>query len=122
MVARKRVSADLLAHALTMPEAWRDTPWADDCVVKVGKKVFAFFGSPAHPPRLGIKLPRSTSFALRCGSVTPSGYGLGRSGWVTVSLDSDDIPERELLRDWIVESYCTIAPKRLSKLLDSATR
>ena len=79
--------------------------------------MFAFFGSPANPARLGVKLPRSAPLALSFASVKPSGYGLGRSGWVTVMLEEKEVPERELLREWIVESYCTIAPKRLSHLL-----
>lgn len=33
----------LRAYALSLPEAWLDHPWGED-VVKVGKKVFVFFG------------------------------------------------------------------------------
>jgi predicted DNA-binding protein (MmcQ/YjbR family) len=36
---------DLLAYSLAKPGAWQDEPWEGDVVVKVGVKIFAFFGS-----------------------------------------------------------------------------
>ena len=37
--------AELLAYCLAKPGAWQDEPWEGDVVVKVGPKIFAFFGS-----------------------------------------------------------------------------
>jgi predicted DNA-binding protein (MmcQ/YjbR family) len=50
----------------------------------------------------------------------PTGYGLGKSGWVTVPLDAEDV-DVEILSDWIEESYRIIAPKRLVAELDRGT-
>jgi plasmid replication initiation protein len=47
----------------------------------------------------------------------PSGYGLGKSGWVTAVFDGNDVPG-ELLVEWLDESYRAVAPKRLVKQLD----
>ena len=38
----------LLDYALGLPETYLDHPWGED-VVKVRKKVFAFFGMPEGP-------------------------------------------------------------------------
>ena len=57
--------------------------------------------------------------ATRSRSRAPSrpGYGLGRSGWVTVPLRAPGMT-LDLLRDWIEESYRIVAPKRLVAELD----
>ncbi len=120
MTRRAHPADDLLAFALTLPEAWEDLPWEEDLVAKVGKKVFVFFGSATRPLAMGVKLPRSAPFALSLPCADPSGYGLGRHLWVTVCLDGKDAPDGDLVRDWIVESYCAIAPKRLVRLLPSS--
>lgn len=106
--------ADLIAHALTYPEAHLDHPWGED-VVKVGKKIFAFFGStdPKYGVLLGVKLPHSAPGALLHDFADPAGYGLGRSGWVSIRHDRGDLPPIEVLQDWIDESYRAVAPKGL---------
>lgn len=110
---------ELVEHALGFPEAWRDTPWEDDLVAKVGKKIFVFFGD-GETPRVGVKLPESAEQALLSGSVTKMAYGLGKWGWVTVALDHPDAPDRGIVEDWIEESYRVVAPKKLVARLDAA--
>lgn len=109
--------AALEAFALGLPGAFTDMPWEDDVVAKVGKKIFVFFG-PDEDPRISVKLPESGEHALATRGATPTSYGLGRHGWVTVPVGSADAPD-ELLCDWIEESYRTIAPKRLVAELDA---
>jgi predicted DNA-binding protein (MmcQ/YjbR family) len=105
---------DLLAFALSLPEAWEDHPWGDT-VVKVRKKIFAFVGEQT----LTVKLEEANAHALSIDGAAPTGYGLGKSGWVTVPVGE---VEDEVLRDWIEESYRLVAPKRLVTQLDSAER
>lgn len=101
----------LRSHALTLPDAHEDHPWGES-VVKVRKKIFVFFGTDgSDEPGLGIKLKSSQPLALAQPGVTPSGYGLGKAGWVSIRI-SADMPF-EMLREWIDESYRTIAPKTL---------
>ena len=65
-----------------------------------------------------VKLEESHSHALSVDGAELTGYGLGKSGWVTVPLRADGI-NVELLRDWIEESYRIVAPKRLVAELDA---
>lgn len=107
--------------ALTYPEAWLDEPWDGDFVVKVRKKVFVFAGADPHDARwpigLGLKLPISKDEALGVPGAEPSGYGLGKWGWVNIPLDPGP-GDPDLIRDWIEESYRAVAPKTLSARLD----
>lgn len=106
----------LLRFALSLPEAHEDHPW-DETVAKVRKKVFVFFGGT--PKLLTVKLAESHEHALSIEGAEPTGYGLGRAGWVNVPVDAPGL-SHELLCDWIEESYRIVAPKRLVTQLDAA--
>jgi len=101
------------AFAADLPEAWEDHPWGET-VYKVGKKVFVFFGSGESGPRLSLtaKLRDGHEEALSFEWVEPSGYGLGKAGWITATVP-DDAPV-DLVLAWILESYRIVAPKRLA--------
>jgi predicted DNA-binding protein (MmcQ/YjbR family) len=107
----------LLAYALSLPEAIEDHPWGET-VAKVRKKVFVFFGG-ATRPLMTVKLVESHPHALATDGAEPTGYGLGKSGWVNVPIDAPEL-DHELLCEWIEESYRIVAPKRLVAALDSA--
>lgn len=115
------VREELRAFALSLPETHEDFPWGET-VIKVNKKVFLFLGldepTEKWSPTFGVKLPASHGHALTVEGAAPSGYGLGKAGWVTVPF-MGELPETEVLIDWVEESYRTIAPKRAIKLLDS---
>ena len=117
----RRIERKLLKLALSYPEAWEDHPWGEN-VVKVGKKIFVFFGVPQKGRLMvGVKLPEGAGFALTFPWAEPSGYGLGKAGWVTCEFTTADDPPVGLLEDWIDESYRTVAPKKLVKQLDGAS-
>ena len=109
------VRAELLAFALSLPEVVEDHPW-DMTVAKVRKKVFAFFGGDPTRNRITVKLVESHGHALSIDGAEPAGYGLGKAGWVTVPVDAPGV-DHDLLCDWIEESYCIVAPKRLVAML-----
>jgi len=112
MAAQAQLRKRLLEYALTKPEAYLDHPWGED-VTRVRKKVFVFFGTAGSSDLgMGVKLPDSAPLALAQPGVTPSGYGLGDSGWVNIRFDASKLPF-EVLRDWIDESYRAVAPKKL---------
>jgi predicted DNA-binding protein (MmcQ/YjbR family) len=107
----------LRTFALSLPEATEDHPWGED-VIKVRGKIFVFLGS-AGSRRMTVKLEESHSHALSIDGAELTGYGLGKSGWVTVPLRAEGV-SLPLLRDWVEESYRIVAPKRL--LADFDTR
>ena len=113
----KRAEDELIAYAATFPGAWVDHPW-EHTVMKVGKKVFVFFGLPRGGLRVTCKLPHTFDVALstfRFAEAT--GYGLGASGWVTATFDGKDEVPVPLLLEWIEESYRAVAPAKLVKQL-----
>jgi predicted DNA-binding protein (MmcQ/YjbR family) len=112
--AIRRAERSLLEHALAFPGAWEDHPWGET-VVKVGTRIFVFFGRGEDGKGLGlsVKLPASADLALSLPFAQPTGYGLGKHGWVTARFGRDDEPPLELLRQWIDESFRAVAPKRV---------
>ncbi|MDA0352860.1 MAG: MmcQ/YjbR family DNA-binding protein [Chloroflexi bacterium] len=105
---------ELIAFALTFPEAWQDFPW-EEPTAKVRKKIFAFFGRrEGECLRVGVKLPETADAILQEPWAEPSSHGLGRHGWVTLGFDDPEDVPIDLLFDLIVESYVAVAPKRLA--------
>ena len=116
----RRIERRLTKLALSYPEAWEDHPWGEN-VVKVGKKIFVFFGVPERGRLyVGVKLPDAAGFALTFPWAEPTGYGLGKAGWVSCTFTTaTDEPPVGLLEDWIDESYRAVATKKLVKQLDA---
>lgn len=114
---QKKAMVRLRKFALSLPEAWEDHPWGEN-VVKVKKKVFVFLGREDGAGGIGfsVKLPESADDALSLDYTEPTGYGLGKSGWVSVHLPKS--PDVELYESWIEESYRSVAPKKLAAKLD----
>jgi predicted DNA-binding protein (MmcQ/YjbR family) len=112
------IESDLRDFAMEFPEAHEDRPWGH-IAVKVKKKAFVFLGGDkgAKELSLSVKLPQSRDMAADLPFAEPTGYGLGKSGWVTARFEKvSDVPVG-LLQEWITESYRAIAPKKLVKLL-----
>jgi predicted DNA-binding protein (MmcQ/YjbR family) len=110
--------------ALALPEAWEDHPW-DERVVKVGKKIFLFLTKEDDLDErlhVGVKLPESAEEALTFDFTEPTGYGLGRAGWVSARFAPGDRPPVDILCDWADESYRAIAPKTLVRRLDESAQ
>jgi predicted DNA-binding protein (MmcQ/YjbR family) len=122
MAARSEASrarAQLLKFALAYPGAFPDSPWGEK-VVKVGKKIFVFLGRSGGELQVTVKLPRSAMLALGLPFASPTGYGLGKSGWVTASFRKNAKPPIAMLKQWIDESYRAVAPARLAKQIPTA--
>ncbi len=103
-------------YALTFPEAYEEFPWGERAL-KVKKKVFVFMGKDQDALSLSCKLPRSSRAALKLPFAKPTGYGLGKSGWVSARFEIGADPPIDLLKSWIEESYRAVAPKTLVKKL-----
>jgi predicted DNA-binding protein (MmcQ/YjbR family) len=112
---------ELRRIAMTYPEVREEFPWGERAF-KVAKKVFVFLGSDGEDVSMSVKLPESNEMALQFPFAEPTHYGLGKSGWVTVSFGrGDDVP-MFLLEGWINESYRAVAPRKLAEKAPAPTR
>ena len=117
----KEAERRLIAFAAQMPGAWEDHPW-DHTVLKVGKKVFVFFGGAAAPEdelSVTVKLPISYEMALTLPYMRPAGHGLWKGGWAQLRQQTGDDFDLDTIKGWILQSYRAVAPKNLVKQLDS---
>jgi hypothetical protein len=103
----------LRAFGLRYPGAHTKSPWPEHLDLAVADKTFAYLSIKGAPFTLSCKLPHSASAALLLPFVTPTAWGLGKSGWVTASFDPRQKPPLEVLKAWIDESYRARAPKKL---------
>jgi len=110
-----RIESKLREFALKFPEAYEEFPWGHSAM-KVKKKAFLFMGTDENGRfSISVKLPQSRDMAIDLPFTEPTGYGLGKSGWVTAYLT--DEKALDLIKSWINESYRAIAPKGLVKTL-----
>jgi predicted DNA-binding protein (MmcQ/YjbR family) len=108
----------LRAIALTYPETREDLPWGESAI-KVRGKTFVFMRDSADEFSLSVKLPQSREFALEYPFTASTGYGLGKSGWVTARFARKDKPPLDVLEAWIGESYRAVAPKSIVKQMET---
>jgi predicted DNA-binding protein (MmcQ/YjbR family) len=116
----RKIASELRAYAMGFPGATEDFPWGER-VAKVNGKVFVFLGAdPVAGAGMGlsVKLPISCEEALELPFTKPTGYGLGKAGWVSASFGPKDAPPVAILKSWIQESYRAVAPKKLLAELD----
>lgn len=100
---------ELLAYCLAKPGAWKDQPWQDDVVAKVGDKIFAFLGADSVGVKGGATREVADEWLDRFpGAATVMAY-IGRSGWNNLAL-SGEIPDDELL-EAVDESYRLVVAK-----------
>jgi predicted DNA-binding protein (MmcQ/YjbR family) len=103
-----------------LPEAERVdiVEWDDHPSFRVRGKNFAF--SDADARHLTVKLTRDEAAAVVATDpgTASAGYGLGRHGWIDVSIPPGAGGERwRVIREWIRISYTLVAPKRLARLV-----
>jgi len=111
----KAAKARLLKYALAKDDAEVDHPWGEN-VAKVKGKVFVFFGMEEPEAQyadyvMGVKLTKALLYAKSFPFVEAMGYGLGKSGWVSVKKPKGPVPTA-MFEEWIDESYLGVMPKR----------
>src|SRR5687767_6813485 len=112
-LASDKVLKELRAYGLTYPGAHTKSPWPGHLDLAVNDKTFAYLSGPGEPFSISCKLPASSFAALSLGFTEPTGYGLGKSGWVTAKIADGELPPLEMFKLWVDESYRAQAPKRL---------
>jgi hypothetical protein len=104
---------ELRAFGLAYPEAHTKSPWPGHLDLAVKDKTFAYLSIEGEPFGISCKLPFSKDAALMLPFCEPTGYGLGKSGWVSAKFGPGEIPPVDLFKEWIDESYRAQAPKKL---------
>ena len=120
MTTLKAAKARLLRYALAKPDATLEHPWGEN-VAKVRGKVFVFFGLETSDGVMGVKLTNALLYAKSLSYVEPMGYGLGKSGWVSVNTPKGAVPVA-MFEEWIDESYSNVAPKRKATVSEAAPK
>lgn len=95
--------------ALALPEATEELTW-DDVNFRVRKKIFCF------PSAVGMTVkadPDELEALLGDPRFVVAKY-VGRFGWVTMTVDPDEV-DLEELRELVLTSYVQIAPKTLGR-------
>jgi predicted DNA-binding protein (MmcQ/YjbR family) len=115
----RRAGDALRKKGLAFPEVHEDFPWGEHAL-KVKKKVFIFMHYDASALSLSVKLPASHGVALMFPFASPTGYGLGKAGWVTAKFAKGSRPPLRLLEAWLAESYRAVAPAKLAAALMDA--
>jgi predicted DNA-binding protein (MmcQ/YjbR family) len=108
--------AILRKAGMAYPAVTEDFPWGHR-TLKVKGKAFIFMSREGGEFSLSVKLPESNPLALSMPFASPTGYGLGRSGWVTAAFARPAEVPIALLLAWLEESYRAVAPKRLGASL-----
>jgi predicted DNA-binding protein (MmcQ/YjbR family) len=94
--------------------------WGGEPTFRVNGKNFVF--TNPEVTSLTVKLPKEEAEAVVAtdADAVPTGYGLGRSGWVTVTIGKRVSEDRwREVEEWVRTSYTLVAPKKLAqKVLD----
>jgi len=106
--------------AARLPEAERVDieAWGGEPTFRVRGKNFVFTDPQAR--NLSVKLPKDEAAAVVAteSSASPTGYGLGRHGWVSVEVGDDAGEARwQQVEEWVRTSYTMVAPKTLGRVV-----
>lgn len=103
-----------------LPEAQRVDieAWDGEPTFRVRGKNFVFTDRAARG--LTVKLPKEEAAAVIATEpgAEPTGYGLGRHGWVSLPVGDDaDEGRWQQVEEWVRTSYTLVAPKSLAKIV-----
>ena len=90
--------------------------WGDEPTFRVRGKNFVFTDQEATG--ISVKLPTEEAAAVVATDplAEPTGYGLGRHGWVSVDIGTAATGARwRQVEEWVRTSYTLVAPKSLAK-------
>lgn len=118
--ARLRAAEDRLREVmLSFPEVTEEFPWGHR-TGKVRGKMFAILVLDERGLNVTTKLPESHEAALMFPFAEPTGYGLGKSGWVSARFAPGHEVPVELMAQWMRESFHAVAPKAVLKAVQMA--
>jgi hypothetical protein len=104
--------------ALGLPEAERVDieAWGGEPTFRIRGKNFVFANPDGSVITVKLAKEEAAAVVATVAGAHPTGYGLGRHGWVSV-----DLPKRlskaqwQEVEEWILTSYTMVAPKTLAR-------
>ncbi len=102
-----------------LPEAERVDveAWGGEPTFRVRGKAFIFTDPDARALSVKLSVEEATAVVATDVLAEPTGYGLGRHGWVSVEIGDGDDNRWEQVEEWVRTSYTLIAPKSLAKVV-----
>jgi len=90
--------------------------WGGEPTFRVSGKNFIFAGEDGRTITVKLTMEEAAAVVATDPDVVPTGYGLGRAGWVSITLTSRPSAARwREVEEWIRTSYTLVAPKRLAR-------
>jgi hypothetical protein len=116
----QKAEAELTAFALSLPETDIAPGWGVTRYLRVKGKGFLVFGDtdePADALTMIVKLPVAAEMVQDLYFVREASGWFKRHNWVRATFDPEDdiAAEIDTLKAWIIQSYCAMAPKKLSR-------
>lgn len=113
MARLEQIVAELPEAERLDVEGWGEEPHP---AFKIRGKNFVFAASDGLGVSLKLSKEEAAAVVATDDSVAPAGYGLGRAGWIDVTIPADASDERwVLIREWVRMSYTLVAPKKLAR-------
>jgi predicted DNA-binding protein (MmcQ/YjbR family) len=113
MLTLNAVAAVIRDTALALPDVFEDTPWGELVFKTKAKKVFVFLAMGKDELKMSVKLTTLHAAAMAIPRAEPTGYGLGKSGWVTLLFAKADVAVANSVLDLVLrcvaESYTLVA-------------
>ena len=104
--------------ALSFPETARVDveAWGGEPTFRVAGKNFIFTSTEARSITVKLGPEEAAAVVATTPGATPTGYGLGRHGWVTIPIPPRPTASQwREVTEWVTTSYDLVAPKRLRR-------
>ena len=104
--------------ATRLPEAERVDieAWGGEPTFRVRGKNFVFASHDGSSISVKLPLDEAAAVIATDPQASPTGYGLGRHGWVSVSLTGRLSAARwREVEEWVETSYTLVAPRALAR-------
>lgn len=90
--------------------------WGGHPSYRVRGKNFVFSNLEGTSVSLRLSMDKARAVVATDPTASPTGYGLGRHGWIDFDLSLSADEERwDIVREWVVTSYTLVAPERLAQ-------
>jgi predicted DNA-binding protein (MmcQ/YjbR family) len=103
-----------------LPEAVRVDieAWGGEPTFRVRGKNFIFCAHDASSISVKLSKDEAAAVVATDPSAEPTGYGMGRHGWVSVTIGPKPSADRwRQVEEWVRTSYTLVAPKALARIV-----